>query len=411
MYQAIVEIAIIILSGFVLGIVADRLGFPRVTGYILAGVLLNPYVVDKILSSPLIKPSFVQSSAVLTAVSLAIITFEVGGSLSIPAIKRLGKQVALITLFEAEMAFLSVAFFLFLLFHFTGAFGGDIRAQISVALVMGSLASPTDPSATLAVMKQYKARGPVSSMIMMVAAFDDALGIINFSIASGVAAVLLSGSKISFGGLAGRPAEEILLSIMVGAIGGLIFKYAAKVAAGRGGEESLFVPLLLGMTLGVYGVASMMDLDPLMALMVMGAFVVNFSEHKNQIFHLIDIALAELAFLVFFVISGLRLDFSVLGSSIVLSVVYVFARALGKFVGVYIGGTLGGTDKHVKLFTAGGLIPQGGIVVGLALIFAMKPEFQNYGSLIVSTTIGATILHEIVGPLLAKVSLRAAGEI
>jgi Kef-type K+ transport system membrane component KefB len=409
--QVIVEVAIIIVSGFVLGIIVDRLGFPRVTGYILAGVLLNPYVVSRILSSPLIKPSFVQSSAVLTAVSLAIITFEVGGSLSIPAIQRLGKQVALITLFEAEMAFLSVASFLFLLFHFTGAFGGDVRAQISVALVMGSLASPTDPSATLAVMKQYKAHGPVSSMIMMVAAFDDALGIINFSIASGVAAVLLSGSQISFGKLAGRPAEEILLSILAGVVGGLIFKYAAKIAAGNGAEESLFVPLLFGMTLGVYGFASMLDLDPLMALMVMGAFMVNFSEYKNQIFHLIDVALAELAFLVFFVISGLRLDFSVLGSSILLSVVYVFARAFGKFIGVYIGGTLGGTDKHVKLFTAGGLIPQGGIVVGLALIFAMKPEFQNYGSLIVSTTIGATILHEIVGPLLAKASLRAAGEI
>ena len=172
-YSMVLQVGIIILTGYLVGLLAQKLGFPRVTGYILAGLLLNPYVLDFVIHRSIIGKNFQMSSSVLISLSLAIITFEVGGSLAIGAMKRLGKAVMYITIFEAEMAFLFVTLGLFTFFHFTGLFGGNARIDLAIALIIGALAAPTDPSATLAVMKEYKAHGEVSSMIMMVAAFGD----------------------------------------------------------------------------------------------------------------------------------------------------------------------------------------------------------------------------------------------
>ncbi len=409
MESVILEVAILILTGYIFGILANRLGFPRVTGYIFAGLLLNPFTMHHVFHIDLIEGTFVKSATVLTNLTLAVITFEVGGSLAIDAIKRLGKNVAYITFFEAEMAFLAVITGLFLFFHFSGMFHGNWRVDLAIALVMGALASPTDPSATLAVMKQYKARGEVSSMIMMVAAFDDALGIINFSIAMAVSAVLLSGAKIEISSLVLDPTKDILLSVGLGFIGGIVFKYMVKLVEGQD-EDAMMLPVVLGMLFLIFGLGQIMDVDSLLAIMTTGAVIVNWCARKNQVFAVTDHVM-ELVFVVFFVVSGLKLDFSVLGGAIIISLIFVALRITGKFLGVFIGATLAGADEKIKKYTAGGLVPQGGIVIGLALLFASKPEFQQYGALIVSVTIGATIFHEIIGPLTSRMTLKAAGEI
>jgi len=409
MGSVILEVGILLITGYIFGIIASKLKFPRVTGYIFAGLLLNPFVMEHIFHVDVIKGAFIHSSTVLTNLTLAVITFEVGGSLAIDAIKRLGKNVAYITFFEAEFAFIAVITGLFLFFHYTGLFHGNWRVDLAVAMVMGSLASPTDPSATLAVMKQYKARGEVSSMIMMVAAFDDALGIINFSIATAVSAVLLSGAKIEIASLVWDPTKDITLSIILGLVGGFVFKYLVKLIEGHD-EDALMLPVVLGMLYVVFGIGQIMDVDSLLALMTAGAFVVNYCARKNQVFAVTDHVM-ELVFVVFFVVSGLRLDFTVLGGAIIISVIFVLLRILGKFLGVYVGATLSGASEKVKKYTAGGLVPQGGIVIGLSLLFASKPEFQAYGALIVSVTIGATIFHELLGPLASRLTLKAAGEI
>ncbi len=409
MGSVILEVGILLLLGYIFGILAAKLGFPRVTGYILAGILLNPFVMEHVFHINLIEGAFMHSSTVLTNLTLAIITFEVGGSLAIDAIKRLGKNVAYITFFEAEMAFIAVITGLFLFFHFMGMFGGNVRVQLAVALVMGALASPTDPSATLAVMKQYKARGEVSSMIMMVAAFDDALGIINFSIAMSISAVLLSGEAIHFSSLVLDPTKDILLSLILGAIGGVLFMYLVKMVEGQD-EDAMMLPVVLGMLYLVFGFGQIMNVDSLLAIMTAGAVIVNWCARKNQVFAVTDHVM-ELVFVVFFVVSGLKLDFTVLGGAILISIIFVLLRITGKFIGVFIGATLSGADEKIKKYTAGGLVPQGGIVIGLSLLFASKPEFSNYGALIVSVTIGATIFHEIIGPLSSRLTLKAAGEI
>ncbi len=409
MQSVILEVAILILTGYLFGILVNKIGLPRVTGYIFAGLLLNPFTMHHVFHINLIEGTFVKSSTILTNLTLAVITFEVGGSLAIDAIKRLGKNVAYITFFEAEMAFLAVVTGLYLFFHFTGMFHGYWRVDLAIALVMGALAAPTDPSATLAVMKQYKARGEVSSMIMMVAAFDDALGIINFSIATALSAVLLSGAKIEVASLVLDPTKDILLSIGLGLVGGIVFKYMVHLVEGHD-EDALMLPVVLGMLFLVFGLGQVLNVDSLLAVMTTGAVVVNWCSRKNQVFAVTD-HIMELVFIVFFVVSGLKLDFSVLGGAIIVSIMFVLLRGVGKFLGVYIGASLSGASEKVKKYTAGGLIPQGGIVIGLSLLFASKPEFHQYGALIVSITIGATIFHEIIGPLASRLTLKAAGEI
>ncbi|NOZ91763.1 hypothetical protein GM182_00370 [bacterium 3DAC] len=409
MESVILEVAIIILTGYLLGILANKIGLPRVTGYIFAGLLLNPFTMQHVFHIKLIEGAFVQSSTVLANLTLAIITFEVGGSLAIDAIKRLGKNVAYITVFEAEFAFIAVITGLYLFFHYTNMFHAGWRVDLALALVMGALASPTDPSATLAVMKQYKARGEVSSMIMMIAAFDDALGIINFSIAMAISAVLLSGAPIRVSALILDPTKDILLSIAVGFLGGIVFKYMVTLVEGQD-EDAMMLPVVLGMLFLVFGLGQILDVDSLMAIMTTGAVIVNWCARKNQVFAVTDHVM-ELVFIVFFVVSGLKLDFSVLGGAVLVALLFAALRITGKFLGVFVGATLAGADDKIKKYTAGGLVPQGGIVVGLALLFASKPEFQHYGAFIVSVTIGATIFHEIIGPLTSRMALKAAGEI
>lgn len=409
MENIVLQVGIIILTGYLVGLMAQKLGFPRVTGYILAGLLLNPYVLEFVIHRSIIGKDLQMNSNVLISLALAIITFEVGGSLAIGAMKRLGKAVMYITIFEAEMAFLFVTLGLFTFFHFTGLFGGNTRIDLAIAFIMGALAAPTDPSATLAVMKEYKAHGEVSSMIMMVAAFDDVLGIINFSIASGVSAVLLSGAQIDVLKLVTLPAKEIIFSILLGLIGGLIFMYMVKLIEGHN-EDSLILPVVVGMLFTIFGLVQLLGLDSIMSVMTAGAVMVNWSAKKNQVFRVTD-SIMELAFVIFFVISGMRLDVTLLVHAILISLVFIFLRILGKFVGVYVGASLGNTSHKVRKYTFGGLIPQGGIVVGLALVFASRPEFSSYGSLIVSIVIGSVVIHEIVGPIASRLTLKAAGEI
>jgi Kef-type K+ transport system membrane component KefB len=185
--EPILIVGIIIFTGFVAGELCTQIGLPKVTGYILAGMILNPNLIH------FIPESFVEHTTLVTNIALSFITFSVGGTLFFPKIRSLGKSIVFITLFEAEFAFLFVAVFFILLgpvlislpeFSLVSFF-------IPLALLLGSLASPTDPSATLAVEHEYQAKGEVTSTIMGVAALDDILGIINYSLAVSVAGICI----------------------------------------------------------------------------------------------------------------------------------------------------------------------------------------------------------------------------
>jgi Kef-type K+ transport system membrane component KefB len=390
-------LGILLAGGFTLGELVEKLGFPRVTGYILAGVLLNPAVFH------IIPIPFVEATEPITNIALAILTFSVGGTLALAPLRELGKGIAFIALGEAQLSALAVTLgtlaTLPFIIHLEGS--SFLATYVPFALLLGALASPTDPSATLAVIHQYKAKGPVSFSIMGVAALD------NFSVAVALATVFMSHSALHASSLI-SPLIGIAYSILLGVLFGLIFHFVSHLI--RSESEGLFIVLILSVLTLCYGTASLIDLDQLLATMVVGITVVNFGRERDRIFRMIEDYFEPLIFVLFFTISGMYLDFQILLRFLPLVLVFVAFRTVGKLGGAYAGASLARSSQTVRRYTGWGLLPQGGIVIGLALIMKQNPALASVSDILVSVIIGATVIHELIGPLTSKLALQKAGE-
>ncbi|HQV34510.1 MAG TPA: cation:proton antiporter, partial [Calditrichia bacterium] len=302
--EPILTLGIIIFTGFVAGELCSRIGLPKVTGYVLAGMLLNPNL------SPIIPASFVEQTGLVTSISLAFITFSVGGTLLFPRIRALGKPIVLITLFEAEFAFLFVAALVIFLGPTFIEIPGATRISffLPLALLLGALASPTDPSATLAVEHEFQARGEVTSTIMGVAAFDDILGIINYSLAVSVAGIFILDEPLG-SNVVVHPLLKILGSIGLGILFGLILNGLLKIIKKE--TESVLITVIISLLSLCYGLAGLAGADELLSTMTMGVIVVNYSYKKEKVFNILERYTEELIFVLFFTLSAMHLDFSV----------------------------------------------------------------------------------------------------
>lgn len=390
----------LLLSGFLAGRIVSRLGLPEVTGYILAGVLLNPQV------SGIVSSDFVGSSELVTSLTLAIITFSVGASLYLPRIRKVGKTIGLVAVFEAQFANIFIAVgFIFLL---PVLLPGSAPYAIPLALLFGALGSPTDPSATLAVTHEYKSDGPVSRTVLGVAAMDDGIGMINYSVAAAVATVILAHRSFTASSVL-APILRIVTSLGVGGAFGAIFAFMEKKKFAK--TDSSILALLLGSLYTCYGVAGYLKADSLLAVMTMGFVVVNAGEWCRNIPEKASDWIEEVVFILFFTVSGMKLDFTVLKSSALMILLFVLLRAAGKFSGTALGASIAGAPPGVRKYAGFCLIPQGGIVIGLALVLHARPEFQAFADTLVSVILGTVIIHELAGPLLSKWALRKAGEI
>lgn len=403
--SGILIFGLIVLSGFISGEAARKIGLPKVTGFILAGIILNPRLTH------IVTIDYAQHTDIVINIALAFITFEVGGTLHYSRIKKLGKSIVYITLFEGELAFLVTAAGIALVStFFVHVHDANFSALfIPIGLLMGSLASPTDPSATLAVVHEYKAKGPVSSTIMGIAALDDTLGIINFSIAIAVSMVLVTHQDFNFYGSFAVPLYQIFGAIIFGVINGYIFNLITVRLRGET-EGTLIVSILALLTLS-FGISSLIGVDELLTVMTAGAFVANFNAKKEQIFRMLERYTDELIFIFFFTMSGMQLDFSIFLTYLPLAFLFMIFRASGKIGGAIIGATVAKSPPKVRKYTWGGLIPQGGIVIGLALLIKQNPAFASFSDIIISIIIGATVMHELIGPLISRKVIQAAGDI
>ncbi len=403
--QSPLLVGIIVFTGFIFGEIATILKLPKVTGYIFAGILLNPSILG------VVPKNFIVHTDLVTNIALSFITFSVGGTLLYSRVRTLGKSILSITVFEAELAFVAVTlgFLLFtpLIVHAEGA--TMLALYLPISMLIGSLASPTDPSATLAVIHQYKAKGSVSSTIMGVSAFDDALGIINYSIATALALVLIKRTGFSVQSSILNPLVVISGAVFLGIAFGVIFNFITFLIKKE--TEGVFIVLILSILSLCFGVSKLLRVDELLATMIMGVTVVNFNPSHERIFKILERYTEELVFVLFFTISGMHLQFDVLARSIVLVLLFVVFRAGGKFLGTSIGAALSNSPARVRKYAAGGLIPQGGIVVGLALVLRQNPTYDSISNTIITIIIGATVIHEIIGPIFAKAALKKAGEI
>jgi len=396
-------IGIIIIAGFIFGELVNKIRLPKVTGYIIAGIILSPDV------TPFIPESFVKHTDIVTNISLGIITFSVGGTLLISKIRSIGKQIVRITLLESSIAFiLVITGFIFIAPFFLNIDNATyLTVYVPFSLMLGSLAAPTDPTATLAVSHEYQAKGKVMSSIMGVAAFDDAFGIVLYSIAIAFAGSLVSPEHIGLGPIAINIVKEIFGALLIGAFVGFLLNQVTRFISD--GAEGIFIVLVVGFLALCFGLAHMLLVDELLANMFMGFIVVNFNKKSDLIFRILERYTEQLIFVLFFTISGMHLDIFVLGDYFLLVLFFIVFRAMGKFIGTYIGA--GKSELNIKKYTAGGLIPQGGIVIGLALMIKQNPDFSIISDEFINIILGATVIHELIGPVLAKASLKKAGEI
>ena len=395
--EPLLEIGLILITGFIFGNVADFFKLPRVSGYIVAGILMSPHLFG------LIDRDFLERSTVLIHGSLSAITFLIGGNLKWDKVKALGKTIAVITLGEAETAFLAVTIGMFILLRFLGQEGISVLAA---ALLFGALASPTDPAATLAVIHEYRAKGVLTTSVLGVAALDDATGIVNFVVGNALALALLGCSVTGLEIL-----EKICLKIFGAILLGFLSGYMLHILGWFAKERKEVVTVTFSILFIAFSVAHILGFDELLTTMTIGICLVNVDIDNSRYFLPLENYIEDFIFTAFFVIGSAFLNLNVLFKFYLIVLFYIAIRFAGKFLGVFVGGHLSHAPSEVKKYLVFALFPQGGIVIGLALLAYQAPQFKDIGLLLVNVVIGATAIHEFMGPIFSKLALKRAGEI
>lgn len=381
------SLSLAMIVGLLMTRIMKKINLPNVTGYLIAGLLVGPYCLN------IFTTENVESYTVLTNAALGFIAFSIGGEFKLSSLKQLGAKIFLITLFEAVGATALVSTVMILL-----------GINTSLALVLGAIASATAPAATLMVVRQYKAKGPVTSTLLPVVAVDDAVCLMLFSILSSVAKTVGKGDGFNIKETLVMPIVEILGSLVIGFAVGFVLSLATKFFLSRANRISLAVTAVF---LGV-GLSEMLGLSSLLLCMAIGAAMANFSKVSDAVMECTDRWTPPL-FMLFFVISGAEFNFEVFKTVGLIGVLYLVLRSSGKYFGAMLGCALVKTEKNVKKYLGITLLPQAGVAIGMAqLSLTVIPE---YGQQIRAVILCATLVYELVGPLLTKIALTKAGEI
>ena len=397
--NTLLSLGIAMATGLLFTRIVKLVKLPNVTGYLIAGLLIGPSVIG------LIDKETVESFGLIVSLALGFIAFSIGGEFKLSTLKKLGKNVTVITFFQAIGA-VAVVFVVLLIAGLCGAFGED---YLPMVFTLSAIATATAPAATLLVVRQYKAHGPVTETLLPVVAMDDAIGLMIFAIFNAIAVAIASGETPTVGTMLLDPLLEIVLSLLIGFALGLVVALCTRVFKSRANR------LCLCITATVIGtaLADMWGLSSLLLCMMIGAVFSNLGFEVDRVLEGTDRWTPPL-FMLFFVISGADLDLSILPTVGVLGALYIIARALGKYFGAMAGASVVKADPNVRKYLGITLLPQAGVAVGMAQI--ALSEFTNLGEpdigrKIQAVVLCATLVYEIVGPVLTKISLKKAGEI
>ena len=397
--NAILGVALAMVFGLILNRVMKLFNLPNVTGYLIAGILVGPHCINLLNTSNLSDISFIST------IALGFIAFSIGGEFKIDSIKRLGGKVLTITFLQAFGAVALVMSSLFVV----QAIDPTLISTPAI-LLLSAIATATAPAATLMVVRQYKARGPVTETLLPVVAFDDAIGLIVFAICFGVAKVLAGGGEITAKAIALNPLLEIVLSLGIGCVLGIILAFVCNLFKSRANRLSAMVATVL-IAVGLCQIEILgVHMSSLLICMMIGAAFTNARKDAVIILDGQERWTPPL-FMLFFVISGATLDLTIIPYIGVIGVVYIVFRSLGKYSGAFLGGLVTKADKNVKNYLGITLLPQAGVAIGMAQTVAGEPALQTISQSIVTVILCATLFYEIVGPLLTKICLQRAGEI
>jgi len=379
-------VGILLTGSYFLGKLALKAGIPAITGFIIAGLILGPGTLG------LVHENLASSLDMVTEVALAIIAVVIGSEFAVPKLRRVGRAVVVITFIQLFATFLVVTAALYL--------PGFLPLQ--AAALMGAIASATAPAATVAIVRDLKARGPFIDHLYGVVALDDAGCVLLFSAVAAFSGTSLGSTEASLPVSVLIALGEILVSVFLGVlIGALIHGLTRKLER----NNEIFI-ISLGLICIMTAVATSLHLSPLLAGMAAGAVMANYSRKSVRILTSLD-SLSPPLYAAFFAIAGTELDFSVFSSGPVLlmGLVFIAARAAGKYGGVYAGATIARSDGLIRNYLGLAMLPQAGVAIGLALFIETSPFLQGLGDLsriMVNMTLMSVFFNELAGPPVSK---------
>ena len=407
--HALLSLSVALFAGLMLSRVVKIFKLPAVTAYLVAGIFIGPYLLGALGIKGLgfISMEDIETYSVIPDVALGFIAFSIGNEFRLSQLKQIGKQATVIGIVQAAFTTLVVDAALIGL-HFLI----PDKFPLSVAIVLGAIASATAPAATLMVVKQYKAKGPVTDILLPVVALDDAVGLVLFAISFGVAKALINGSVDLISVLL-EPVIEVVGSLLLGLLMGLLFTYFEKFFHSRSKRLSMsvtFVLLTVAISMikfEIFGVH--VAFSSLLVCMMLGTTFCNFCDFSEELMARVDRWTAPI-FILFFVISGAELELSVFADLFVvlIGVVYIFTRCIGKYFGAFISARGVRCEPNIVKYLGITLWPQAGVALGMAIKSA---ELGSVGVMIANITLFSVLVYELVGPFLTKVALTKAGEI
>ena len=407
--EILLALSVALFAGLMLSRVAKLAKLPAVTAYLVAGILIGPYLLGALGIKGLGFTSMeeIESFGIISDVALGFIAFSIGNEFRMSELKHIGKQATVIGILQAVTATVLVDAALIGV-HFLM----PDKLSLPSAIILGAVASATAPAATLMVVRQYKAKGPVTNILLPIVALDDAVGLVLFAVSFGVAKALYLGNADLVSVIV-EPILEVVLSVALGAAMGYIFTFFERFFHSRSKRLAMSVTFVL-MTVAL----SMMEFhigkihiafSSLLACMMLGTIFCNICDFSEELMDRLDRWTAPL-FILFFVISGAELELSVFKdfNIVLIGLVYIVVRCVGKYFGASVSAKLTKCDPNIVKYLGITLFPQAGVALGMAI---KAQTLGEPGEMVANITLFSVLIYELVGPFLTKIALQKAGEI
>ena len=405
----LLSIAVALFAGLMLSRVVKLVKLPAVTGYLIAGLLIGPFVLGRLRIPGLGFISFeeVERLKPISEVALGFIAFAIGNEFRVSQLRVIGRQATVIAVIQALAATVLVDLSLLLLHLLMPE-----KVSVPAAITLGAIATATAPAATLMVVNQYKAKGPLVDLLLPIVALDDAIGLIVFAISFGIAKTFASGAELSMISVLVNPLLEVLASLALGSLLGLLYTYIERFFHSRSKRLCVaitFVILAVSLSMLEFkfpGSELELGFSSLLVCMMLGTIFCNICPSSEELMAKTDRWTAPL-FVLFFVISGAELDLSVF-RNLTCGIVYIVFRSAGKICGAGVGSKLMKCSASVQKWLGLTLLPQAGVALGMSITVA---ELGPEGATIRSIVLFSVLIYELIGPMLTKIALTRAGDI
>ena len=407
--EILLSLSVALFAGLMLSRLAKKVQLPAVTAYLVAGILIGPYLIGKIGVNGLGFNTMeeIKGLGIISDVALGFIAFSIGNEFRLSQLKKNGKQATVIGILQAVITTLLVDAALIGL-HFLIP---DLLPLPS-AIVLGAIAAATAPAATLMVVRQYKAKGPLTDILLPIVALDDAVGLVLFAISFGIARALMSGT-VNLLSIILEPVLEVVLSLLLGAVMGWLFNWFEQFFHSRSKRLAMsvtFVLLTVALSMLSFEIGGVhIAFSPLLVCMMLGTIFCNICDFSEELMDRVDRWTAPL-FILFFVLSGAELELPLFKDplTVCIGLVYILFRCLGKYFGARSSASMMNCDSNIIKYLGITLWPQAGVALGMAIkAEALGPQ----GKIVANITLFSVLIYELFGPFLTKIALQKAGEI